>query len=138
MADTQDILKVPIYINGGNDSPATKLGERELYLNLTTSHLYAGGIGSAAYSAIRAGYADCLQGSGIEINAPYGSGTPFFKLGDLTYDFSDKKFVGSAPGAYSVEGANLTNVTKLVLSNSCYGPNLPSSGEQGQLFFKIG
>ena len=138
MADVQDILKVPIYINGGKGKPTNKLGERELYLNLSSAHLYAGGIGSTDYSLIRAGYADCLQGSGVEINAPYGSGTPLFKLGELTYNFSNNKFVGSAPGAYSVDGANLTNVTKLVLSNSCYGSTLPSSGEQGQLFFKIG
>lgn len=138
MADAQDILKVPIYINGGKGKPTNKLGERELYLDLDSAHLYAGGIGSTDYSLIRAGYADCLQGGGVEINAPYGSGTPSFKLNKLTYNFLDNKLVGDTPGAYSVDGANLTNVTKLVLSSSCYGSNLPSSGEQGQLFFKIG
>lgn len=138
MADTQDMLNVPIYINGGNSSPATKLGERELYLNLTTSHLYAGGIGSAAYSPIRAGFADCLSNNSIYINASLGNSTPMFRLGNMTYDFSANKFTGVTSGAYSVEGANLTNVTKLVLSNACYGTSEPSgTAEVGQLYFKI-
>lgn len=138
MADNQDILNVPIYINGGKENPSTKLEERELYLNLTTSHLYAGGIGSADYTPIRAGYADCLDNTTLYINAPKGSTMPTFRMGTMMYNFLQDKFTSTGVGAYSVENANLLNINKLVLSSNCYGETLPSSGAQGQLFFKIG
>lgn len=138
MADTQDILNVPIYINGGEGKPSTKLEERELYLDLNTAHLYAGGVTSDDYTPIRSGYADCLLNNNISIDASLDDDASSFKLGSMHYDFSNNKFIGAFPGAYSVEGANLTNVEKLVLSNNCYGDALPPSGEQGQVFFKIG
>lgn len=138
MADVQDILKVPIYINGEKGKPTSKLGERELYLDLDSAHLYAGGIGSTDYSLIRAGYADCLDNTTLYINAPKGSTMPTFRMGTMTYNFLQDKFTSTGVGDYSVENANLLNVNKLVLSSNCYGDTLPSSGEQGQLFFKIG
>ena len=138
MADTQDILNVPIYINGGDGNPSTKLEERELYLDLTSARLYCGGVHSADYTPIRAGYSDCLLNSKINICASFEDRSSIFALGSMYYDFSNNRFTGATPGAYSVDGAKLTNINKLVLSSNCYGDTLPSSGEQGQLFFKIG
>ena len=133
---SETILKVPIYINGGKDNPSTKLDERELYLNLTTAHLFAGGIGSGDYTPIRAGSADRLSNDNIYISAIERT-TPIFQLGTMYYEFPDNKLTGITLGAYSVDGANLTNINKLVLSPGCYDDRLPTSGEQGQLFFKI-
>ena len=134
---SETVLKVPIYINGG-DNPPTALHERELYLNLTTAHLYAG-LRDSSMSLIRAGYADCLSNNSITITASLESSSSIFKLGNMSYDFSNNTLKRTASEAYySVDGAKLTNINKLVLSTECYGDRLPDIGEQGQLFFKIG
>lgn len=135
---SETILNIPIQINGGKGKPSNKLAERELYLDTTNACLYGGGVDSANYTPIRAGFADCLLNTSITIAASLESSSSIFKLGNMSYDFSNNKLKGTDPGAYSVDGANLTNINKLVLSNICYGATLPSSGEQGQLFFKIG
>ena len=138
MADTQDILNVPIYINGGNGKPSTKLAERELYIDLTSAHLYFGGYPLANYTPIRAGFADCLDNTQLYINAPKGGTLPAFRMGNMIYNFTQNKFTSTGVGDYSVENANLLNVSKLVLSSVCYGTAEPSgTAEVGQLYFKI-
>lgn len=135
---SETILKVPIQINGGEGAPTTKLEDRELYLDLLSGRLYAGGIQLQDFSTIRAGAADRLINSRINIDATLGDSNAKFQLGNMYYDFSNNKFTGTYPGAYSIERAKLTDIQRLVLSSGCYGYSLPSSGEQGQLFFKIG
>lgn len=141
MADIQDILNVPIYINGDKKDPS-KLGERELYVNLANGHLYVGD-GEADYSEIRVGFADRLSNDSMNIFST--SGSSVFELGRLNndnpavkYDFKNNRFTSETLGGYAVENANLLNISKLVLSSVCYGTAEPSgTAEVGQLYFKI-
>ena len=54
----------------------------------------------------------------------------------MTYDGS--KFTSAT--TYIMDKLSVTNLTKLVLKqdSGVYGTNLPSTGVEGQVFFKIG
>lgn len=133
------ILKVPVCINGGETVPSI-LDERELFLDTTKHYLYAG-FSKGAVADVKVKSADIsTQVSSGSVNIG-GKDTTVFNVGNLMFDFSkDSLTRRDASKSYTIHKADIDALQKLVLdnNNAVYGTSLPSSGVEGQVFFKIG
>lgn len=128
-------LNVPISINGGGSTPTT-LDDRELFVNTTTKYLYVG-LPDKTVTKVNAGTADKANKiSKSWLNIDVTNDTPVFNVGNLSCNgsiFTPK----SGSTTYEFNKPTFTDTQKIVLSNNVYGSTLPTTGVQGQLFFKV-
>lgn len=132
-------LNVPISINGGTTVPTSGLSERELFIDTQRKYLYACFDKSGKAEPIKVKSAD----NAVEMKSQWfniNCDTPTFEVGG--FKFNGEDFVSANPntGTYTFVDMTLIDLHKLVLKENSptYGTNLPVTGEEGQVFFKIG
>lgn len=140
MAD--GILNIPIQINGGTNSPSDLL-ERELYVRETQNgyELYVG-TGETAVKILAIPYTQFVQADDNSITI---GNIRFDKdpNGETTFSVDGKSITCKKATFYdlNLSRATLVNSTfreKIILTQGQnYGTTLPTTGEDGQLFFKI-
>lgn len=125
-----------IAINGGDGKPSV-LDERELYLDTNNKYLYAG-FSNKSVDTVRVKLSDEAQKISKDwLNIDVSGNNPVFKVGNLNYD-NTKNIFTATTDTYIFNKATLTQLNKLVLDTTMYGTTLPTKGEAGQVFFKIG
>ena len=132
------VLNVPICINGGDGKPSA-LDERELFLDTTNRYLYAGFKGGPEVIKVKeADKASLVSATDVSIG---GKDTTVFNVGNMIYEFGTNRLTRKdTDSQYTIHSANLDALQKLVLAKNdvVYGTSLPTSGVEGQVFFKIG
>lgn len=133
------ILNVPVCINGGETLPSI-LDERELFIDTAKHYLYAG-FANGAVSDVKVKEADkasLVSSTNVSIG---GKDTTVFNVGNMIYEFGTNRLTKKdATSQYTIHSANIDALQKLVLEKNgvVYGTSLPTSGVEGQVFFKIG
>ncbi len=147
--DNKTTLNVGISINGGEKDPGT-LEERELYINTQTSYLFAGN--GAESKKVNCGTSDKTKSfSNNTTNTELFDTADTIKVGNFSISKGSNNKVTwnndtanrSDINTYNVfENININKLIKLILTNpsgenTTYGKTLPTTGTDGQIFFKL-
>lgn len=145
----ENILYVPIQINGGETIPQELQNalERELYIRFDTNGNYDGMLyvgkkinDETRYIPVMVDKALSAQSIG-DINSEFFLSTASqhegLRFAGFKVDYDGLKSLGDESPTPVIEKLNMSQLRKLTITEDMYGVNLPSTGEQGQLFFKL-
>ena len=137
-----NILFVPIQINGGNGLPSNLL-DRELYIKFDTQ---SGAIDGLLYVG--------KEGSYIPVAVEYSKETGLIKHDDdyfflskhsdegqhsriASFQINEAQLLGYDDKIPTISNLKISDLHKLSITKEMYGKTTPSTGTPGQIFFKL-